>query len=50
MRGMQVNQDYSELYINTNFFCVFRFCLIPIRVSINVNAYGEVAMPISCMF
>ena len=25
---MNVNQEYSELYINTKFFCVFLFCLI----------------------
>ena len=49
MRGMRVNQDYSEMFINTNFFCVFLFCFIHTRVSINVYAYTEAAMQTSCM-
>ena len=44
MRGMHVNPDYSDLCINTNFFCVFLFCLIHVRVSIIVYAYGEAAI------
>ena len=52
MRGMHANQDNSELYINSNFFCVFLFRLIHIRVSINAYAmhnYGEAAVQIFCM-